>query len=220
MEWFKGTVSCACAGCGETPYAKLVTQLFGDRMYIANATGCSSIWGGSSPSTPYTTDVNGHGPAWANSLFEDNAEYGLGMFIAQDTLRNTNIAKLEKIAEENADVKPVVDKFIETKNDAAANKVATDELLKAIANINSKEAKDVLADKEYLSKKSCWIFGGDGWAYDIGFGGVDHVLASGEDVNILVFDTEVYSNTGGQSSKATPTGAIAQFAAAGKEVKK
>ena len=172
------------------------------------------------PSTPYTIDVNGHGPAWANSLFEDNAEYGLGMFIAQDTLRNTNIAKLEKIAEENADVKPVVDKFIETKNDAAANKVATDELLKAIANINSKEAKDVLADKEYLSKKSCWIFGGDGWAYDIGFGGVDHVLASGEDVNILVFDTEVYSNTGGQSSKATPTGAIAQFAAAGKEVKK
>lgn len=168
----------------------------------------------------YTIDVNGHGPAWANSLFEDNAEYGLGMFIAQDTLRNTNIAKLEKIAEENADVKPVVDKFIETKNDAAANKVATDELLKAIANINSKEAKDVLADKEYLSKKSCWIFGGDGWAYDIGFGGVDHVLASGEDVNILVFDTEVYSNTGGQSSKATPTGAIAQFAAAGKEVKK
>ena len=189
-------------------------------MYIANATGCSSIWGGSSPSTPYTIDANGHGPAWANSLFEDNAEYGLGMFIAQDTLRNTNIAKLEKIAEENADVKPVVDKFIETKNDAAANKVATDELLKAIANINSKEAKDVLADKEYLSKKSCWIFGGDGWAYDIGFGGVDHVLASGEDVNILVFDTEVYSNTGGQSSKATPTGAIAQFAAAGKEVKK
>ena len=210
----------AALGCGETPYAKLVTQLFGDRMYIANATGCSSIWGGSSPSTPYTIDVNGHGPAWANSLFEDNAEYGLGMFIAQDTLRNTNIAKLEKIAEENADVKPVVDKFIETKNDAAANKVATDELLKAIANINSKEAKDVLADKEYLSKKSCWIFGGDGWAYDIGFGGVDHVLASGEDVNILVFDTEVYSNTGGQSSKATPTGAIAQFAAAGKEVKK
>ena len=210
----------ACAGCGETPYAKLVTQLFGDRMYIANATGCSSIWGGSSPSTTYTIDANGHGPAWANSLFEDNAEYGLGMFIAQDTLRNTNIAKLEKIAEENADVKPVVDKFIETKNDAAANKVATDELLKAIANINSKEAKDVLADKEYLSKKSCWIFGGDGWAYDIGFGGVDHVLASGEDVNILVFDTEVYSNTGGQSSKATPTGAIAQFAAAGKEVKK
>ncbi len=210
----------ACAGCGETPYAKLVTQLFGDRMYIANATGCSSIWGGSSPSTPYTVNAEGHGPAWANSLFEDNAEYGLGMFIAQDTLRNANIAKLEKIAQENADVKPAVDKFIETKNDGIANKVATDELLKAIANINSQEAKDVLADKEYLAKKSCWIFGGDGWAYDIGFGGVDHVLASGEDVNVLVFDTEVYSNTGGQSSKSTPTGAIAQFAAAGKEVKK
>lgn len=210
----------ACAGCGETPYAKLVTQLFGDRMYIANATGCSSIWGGSSPSTPYTVDAAGHGPAWANSLFEDNAEYGLGMFIAQDTLRNANIAKLEKIAAENAAAKPAIDKFIETKNDAEANRVATDELLKAIANINSQEAKDVLADKEYLAKKSCWIFGGDGWAYDIGFGGVDHVLASGEDVNVLVFDTEVYSNTGGQSSKATPTGAIAQFAAAGKEVKK
>ncbi len=210
----------ACAGCGETPYAKLVTQLFGDRMYIANATGCSSIWGGSSPSTPYTVDAAGHGPAWANSLFEDNAEYGLGMFIAQDTLRNANIAKLEKIAAENAAAKPAIDKFIATKNDAEANRVATDELLKAIANINSQEAKDVLADKEYLAKKSCWIFGGDGWAYDIGFGGVDHVLASGEDVNVLVFDTEVYSNTGGQSSKATPTGAIAQFAAAGKEVKK
>ena len=142
------------------------------------------------------------------------------MYIAQNTLRERNIEKLEKIAAENADVKPAVDKFIETKNCADANKVATDELLKAIANLSSQEAKDVLADKEYLSKKSCWIFGGDGWAYDIGFGGVDHVLASGEDVNILVFDTEVYSNTGGQSSKATPTGAIAQFAAAGKEVKK
>ncbi|MDY3031370.1 MAG: pyruvate:ferredoxin (flavodoxin) oxidoreductase [Clostridia bacterium] len=210
----------ACAGCGETPYAKLVTQLFGDRMFIANATGCSSIWGGSAPSTPYCADENGNGPAWANSLFEDNAEYGYGMFLAQDTLRNRNIEKLEKIAAENADVKPVVDKFIETKDDAAANRVATDGLLKAIANLSSQEAKDVLADKEYLSKKSCWIFGGDGWAYDIGFGGVDHVLASGEDVNILVFDTEVYSNTGGQSSKSTPTGAIAQFAAAGKEVKK
>ncbi len=210
----------ACAGCGETPYAKLVTQLFGDRMYLANATGCSSIWGGSCPSTPYTTNSDGHGPAWANSLFEDNAEFGLGMYIAQNTLREANIARLEKIAAENADVKPAVDKFIETKNDGEANKVATDELLKAIANINSEEAKNVIADKEFLSKKSCWIFGGDGWAYDIGFGGVDHAIASGEDINILVFDTEVYSNTGGQSSKATPTGAIAQFAAAGKEVKK
>ena len=218
MPYFE--VSGSCPGCGEAPYYRLASQLFGKDMLIANATGCSMIYCSATPTNPFVQDENGEGVAWANSLFEDNAEYGLGMFIAQDTLRNTNIAKLEKIAEENADVKPVVDKFIETKNDAAANKVATDELLKAIANINSKEAKDVLADKEYLSKKSCWIFGGDGWAYDIGFGGVDHVLASGEDVNILVFDTEVYSNTGGQSSKATPTGAIAQFAAAGKEVKK
>ena len=210
----------ACAGCGETPYAKLVTQLFGDRMYIANATGCSSIWGGSSPSTPYAADKNGHGPAWANSLFEDNAEYGYGMFLGQKALRNANIAKLEKIAEDEPSVKPQIEKFLETKNCGVQNKVATDELLKAIANLNSKEAKDVLADKEYLAKKSVWVFGGDGWAYDIGFGGVDHVLASGEDVNIMVFDTEVYSNTGGQSSKSTPTGAIAQFAAAGKQVKK
>ncbi|MFQ7292900.1 MAG: pyruvate:ferredoxin (flavodoxin) oxidoreductase [Monoglobales bacterium] len=210
----------ACAGCGETPYAKLVTQLFGDRMFIANATGCSSIWGGSAPSTPYTTNAQGEGPAWANSLFEDNAEFGLGMFIAQDTLREQTIAKAEKIAETDADVKAAFDKFIETKNDGAANKVPTKELIEAISRLSSDEAKDVLADKDYLSKKSCWIFGGDGWAYDIGFGGVDHALASGNDINILVFDTEVYSNTGGQSSKATPTGAIAQFAAAGKETKK
>ena len=210
----------ACAGCGETPYAKLITQLFGDRMYIANATGCSSIWGGSSPSTPYTANKEGRGPAWANSLFEDNAEYGYGMFLGQKALRNANIAKLEKIAEEEPSVKPAIDKFMETKDCGVSNKVATEELLKAIANLNSKEAKDVLADKDFLAKKSVWVFGGDGWAYDIGFGGVDHVLASGEDVNIMVFDTEVYSNTGGQSSKATPTGAIAQFAAAGKAVKK
>ncbi|MBQ2663166.1 MAG: pyruvate:ferredoxin (flavodoxin) oxidoreductase, partial [Clostridia bacterium] len=181
---------------------------------------CSSIWGGSCPSTPYTTNSEGHGPAWANSLFEDNAEFGLGMFIAQNTMREANIARLKTVAETNPETKGAVDKFIETKNDADANKVATAELLKAIENINSEEAKNVIADKEYLSKKSCWIFGGDGWAYDIGFGGVDHALASGEDINVLVFDTEVYSNTGGQSSKATPTGAIAQFAAAGKEVKK
>ena len=210
----------ACAGCGETPYAKLVTQLYGDRMFIANATGCSSIWGASCPSAPYTVDANGNGPAWANSLFEDNAEFGLGMYVAQNTLREQNIAKVAKVAEENPEIKPVFDKFIETKDSSIDNKVPADELIKAIANINSQEAKDVLADKEYLSKKSCWMFGGDGWAYDIGFGGVDHALASGEDVNILVFDTEVYSNTGGQSSKATPTGAIAKFAAAGKEVKK
>ncbi len=210
----------ACAGCGETPYAKLVTQLFGDRMYIANATGCSSIWGGSAPSTPYTTDSEGKGPAWANSLFEDNAEYGYGMFLGQKAIREKNIEKLEKMAEAEPSVAPAIAKYLDTKNCGVANRVATDELLKAIANLNSQEAKDVIADKDYLNKKSVWIFGGDGWAYDIGFGGVDHVLASGEDVNIMVFDTEVYSNTGGQSSKATPTGAIAQFAAAGKAVKK
>ena len=210
----------ACAGCGETPYAKLVTQLYGDRMFIANATGCSSIWGGSAPSTPYAADENGYGPAWANSLFEDNAEYGYGMYLAQDTLRNAVIDKAKKVAEGNAEVKSAFDKFMETKDCGACNKVYADELVKAVAAVNSDEAKAVLADKEYLSKKSVWIFGGDGWAYDIGFGGLDHVLASGEDVNVLVFDTEVYSNTGGQSSKSTPTGAIAQFAAAGKEVKK
>ncbi len=210
----------ACAGCGETPYAKLITQLFGDRMYIANATGCSSIWGGSAPSTPYTTNKEGRGPAWANSLFEDNAEYGYGMYLGQKALREANISKLEKIAQQAPETKPAIEKFLETKELGFDNKVATDELLKAIANVNSQEAKDVLADKEFLAKKSVWIFGGDGWAYDIGFGGVDHVLASGEDVNIMVFDTEVYSNTGGQSSKSTPTGAIAQFAAAGKVVKK
>ena len=210
----------ACAGCGETPYAKLVTQLFGDKMFIANATGCSSIWGASCPSVPYTMDKNGNGPAWANSLFEDNAEFGLGMYVAQNTLREQNIEKIAKIAETDAAVKTAFDKFLETKNCTISNKVDADELIKAVAAVNSQEAKDVLADKEYLSKKSCWVFGGDGWAYDIGYGGLDHVLATGEDVNVLVFDTEVYSNTGGQSSKATPTGAIAKFAAAGKEVKK
>ena len=210
----------ACAGCGETPYAKLVTQLFGDRMYIANATGCSSIWGGSAPATPYTTNAKGFGPAWANSLFEDNAEFGYGMFLAQNTLRESAIANAAKVAEGDATVKAAYDKFMETKDCGACNKVAADELIKAISNVNSEEAKNVLADKDFLAKKSVWVFGGDGWAYDIGFGGVDHVLAAGEDVNILVFDTEVYSNTGGQSSKSTPTGAIAQFAAAGKEVKK
>ncbi len=210
----------ACAGCGETPYAKLVTQLFGDRMYIANATGCSSIWGGSSPSTPYTADENGRGPAWANSLFEDNAEYGFGIYLGQKALRESNIERLERIAEDAPEAKPAIEKFLETKNLGTENKVATEELLKSISNIGSEDAKNVIADKEYLAKKSVWIFGGDGWAYDIGFGGLDHVIASGEDVNIMVFDTEVYSNTGGQSSKSTPTGAIAQFAAAGKAIKK
>ena len=212
----------ACAGCGETPYAKLVTQLFGDRMYIANATGCSSIWGGSAPSTPYTTNKAGKGPAWANSLFEDNAEFGYGMFLAQNTLRQRAVSmllNLQKTAKK-ADVKKAIEGYLSTLNDGAANSPATDTLIATLEACGCAEAKEILALKDYLRKKSMWIFGGDGWAYDIGFGGVDHVLASGEDVNIFVFDTEVYSNTGGQSSKSTPTGAIAQFAAAGKEVKK
>ncbi len=211
----------ACAGCGETPYAKLVTQLFGDRMYIANATGCSSIWGGSAPATPYAANAKGEGPAWANSLFEDNAEYGYGMFLAQETLRNQLIEKVENV-KENADdaAKAIIDKFLVTKSDGSANKVAAEELVEVLTKMNTPEAAEILSKKEYLSKKSVYIFGGDGWAYDIGFGGLDHVIASHQDVNVVVFDTEVYSNTGGQASKATPTGAIAQFAAAGKEVKK
>ncbi len=211
----------ACAGCGETPYAKLVTQLFGDRMFIANATGCSSIWGGSAPSTPYTVNKEGKGPAWANSLFEDNAEYGYGMFLAQNTLRQRAVVKLlemEKSAK--GGLKTAIENYMSTMNDGNANKAATAELVKALEGSKSKEAEEVLELKDYLGKKSMWVFGGDGWAYDIGFGGLDHVIASGEDVNIFVFDTEVYSNTGGQSSKSTPTGAVAQFAAAGKETKK
>ena len=211
----------ACAGCGETPYAKLVTQIAGDRMYIANATGCSSIWGGSAPATPYTVNKAGEGPAWANSLFEDNAEYGYGMFLAQSTLRNQLIEKVEAVKETADDAaKAVIDKFLVTKNDGTANKVAAAELIEVLTKMGTEEANEILKKKEYLNKKSVYIFGGDGWAYDIGFGGLDHVIASHQDVNIVVFDTEVYSNTGGQASKATPTGAIAQFAAAGKEVKK
>jgi pyruvate-ferredoxin/flavodoxin oxidoreductase len=214
----------ACAGCGETPYAKLVTQLFGDRMYISNATGCSSIWGGSAPSTPYTTNKAGKGPAWANSLFEDNAEHGYGMFLAQSVLRNRAINKVKALYEvaEKEEVKAIIKEYLDTVDDAKANAVATEKLVKAIEDCGCcrPEGKAVLACKDYLSKKSMWIFGGDGWAYDIGFGGLDHVIASGENVNIFVFDTEVYSNTGGQASKSTPTGAIAQFAAAGKVVKK
>ena len=212
----------ACAGCGETPYAKLITQLFGDRMYIANATGCSSIWGGSSPSTPYTTNKEGKGPAWANSLFEDNAEYGYGMFLANSTLRQRVVSKvlaLQKTAKD-AKLKTAIENYLSTMTLGKENKIATDALVAALEADKSADAKAILAEKDFLSKKSIWIFGGDGWAYDIGFGGLDHVIASGEDVNIFVFDTEVYSNTGGQSSKATPTGAIAQFAAAGKVVKK
>ncbi|HOV40800.1 MAG TPA: thiamine pyrophosphate-dependent enzyme, partial [Oscillospiraceae bacterium] len=211
----------ACAGCGETPYAKLVTQLFGDRMYIANATGCSSIWGGSAPSTPYTTNKEGKGPAWANSLFEDNAEYGYGMFLAQNTLRQRAVSKLlelEKTA--GGELKTAIEGYLSTLNLGNENKAAAAKLVAELEKSSDALAKDVLKLKDYLAKKSVWIFGGDGWAYDIGFGGLDHVIASGEDVNILVFDTEVYSNTGGQSSKATPAGAIAQFAAAGKAIKK
>jgi len=212
----------ACAGCGETPYAKLVTQLFGERMFIANATGCSSIWGGSMPSTPYTVSKNGRGPVWANSLFEDNAEYGYGMMLAQKTIRERLKGKIEALLAntDNEELKAAAQRYLDTYNNGKENSQATSALIRAMEACGCEACQEILKDKEYLSKKSHWIFGGDGWAYDIGFGGLDHVLASGEDVNILVFDTEVYSNTGGQSSKATPTGAIAQFAAAGKEVRK
>lgn len=212
----------ACAGCGETPYAKLVTQLFGDRMYISNATGCSSIWGGSSPSTPYTVNKDGHGPAWANSLFEDNAEYGYGLYLAQATMRNSLITKVLELSKtaEKPDVKAAAEEYLSTVDCGDKNKAATQKLIAALEACGCDKAQEILKHKEFLAKKSVWVFGGDGWAYDIGFGGLDHVLASGEDINILVFDTEVYSNTGGQSSKSTPTGAVAQFAAAGKEVKK
>ena len=210
----------ACAGCGETPYARLITQLFGDRMYIANATGCSSIWGNSSPSTPYTTNRFGRGPAWDNSLFEDNAEFGLGMALANKAIRKRLNEELQKAVAEDASLKEAYDKWVETYESSAANLPATTDLIAALEKSSSAKAKEILAEKDFLNKKSHWIFGGDGWAYDIGFGGLDHVIASGEDVNIMVFDTEVYSNTGGQSSKATPTGAIAQFAAAGKAIRK
>ena len=213
----------ACAGCGETPYAKLITQLFGDRMYIANATGCSSIWGNSSPSTPYTVNEKGQGPAWSNSLFEDNAEFGYGMLLAQKALRNGLKAKVESVAVSEAaseEVKSACKEWLDTFNCGATNGTATDNLVAALEGADCEVCKDIVNNKDFLAKKSQWIFGGDGWAYDIGFGGVDHVLASGQDINIMVFDTEVYSNTGGQSSKSTPTGAIAQFAAGGKEVKK
>ena len=212
----------ACAGCGETPYAKLITQLFGDRMYIANATGCSSIWGNSSPSTPYTVNEKGQGPAWSNSLFEDNAEFGYGMLLAQNAIRAGLKAKVEALVKSgsNADVKAAGQEWLDTYGVGATNGAATDKLIAALEACGCDEAKEILKNKNYLSKKSQWIFGGDGWAYDIGFGGVDHVLASGQDVNIMVFDTEVYSNTGGQASKSTQPGAVAQFAAGGKEVKK
>ena len=212
----------ACAGCGETPYAKLITQLFGDRMYIANATGCSSIWGNSSPSTPYTVNEKGHGPAWSNSLFEDAAEFGYGMLLANNALRGALKEKVEDLVAngQNEDVKAAGQEWLDTYGSGIANGPATDKLVAALEACGCDKAQEILKDKQYLAKKSQWIFGGDGWAYDIGFGGLDHVLASGQDVNVMVFDTEVYSNTGGQSSKSTPIGATAQFAAGGKETKK
>lgn len=217
----------ACAGCGETPYAKLVTQLFGDRMFIANATGCSSIWGASAPATPYTKNKKGYGPAWQNSLFEDNAEFGLGMALGQKAIRNRLIEYVEGIQKDtdSADIKTACQNYLDTVTDSTSSRPATDALIAELEK-NTEDAKvgelvkKTLVDKDELAKKSMWIFGGDGWAYDIGFGGLDHVIASGENVNILVFDTEVYSNTGGQASKATPVGSVAQFAAAGKAVKK
>ncbi len=210
----------ACAGCGETPYAKLLTQLFGDRMYIGNATGCSSIWGNSSPSTPYTVNKAGKGPAWSNSLFEDAAEFGYGMYLGQKAIRKELKHKVEAIIETNDSLKEAGQNYLDTFTSGATNGKATDALVAALEADGSEAAKAILDQKDFLSKKSQWIFGGDGWAYDIGFGGLDHVLASGEDINIMVFDTEVYSNTGGQSSKSTPTGAVAQFAAGGKGTKK
>lgn len=237
----------ACAGCGETPYAKLTTQLFGERMYITNATGCSSIWGGSFPSNPYTVSQSGFGPAWANSLFEDTAEYGYGMFLAQKAIRDRLISKVNDLialAYCDQPLKQAAQSWLDTLEDGQQNKLASDELVAALhagldVDLTGTEwekhwlengkvckceactlAREILEEKDYLGKKSVWVFGGDGWAYDIGFGGLDHVIAAGEDVNILVFDTEVYSNTGGQASKATPIGAIAQFAAAGKNIGK
>ncbi len=212
----------ACAGCGETPYVKLTTQLFGDRMTIANATGCSSIYGGSAPSTPYTTNKDGKGPAWANSLFEDNAEFGFGMAVASDKLRARIERKFNEALSLNvpAELKEAMQNWIDTKDDGEKSQSATDAVIPLLEKSNEPFAKEVLELKQYLVKKSHWIFGGDGWAYDIGFGGLDHVIASGENVNILVLDTEVYSNTGGQSSKATPIGAVAKFAASGKKIRK
>ena len=221
----------ACGGCGETPYAKLATQLFGDKMFIANATGCSSIWGGSAPATPYTVNKKGHGPAWENSLFEDNAEFGLGMTLAQNAVRGRLAELTEKlIAVEyaTAEIKEAGQKWLDTMADRVENGPATEAFIAALEEgvipgckcEACTLASQILKDKDFLAKKSMWILGGDGWAYDIGFGGLDHALASGEDINVLVFDTEVYSNTGGQASKSTPCGSVAQFAATGKATKK
>ena len=214
----------ACAGCGETPYIKTITQLFGDRMMVANATGCTSIYSGSAPSTPYCTNAQGHGPAWANSLFEDNAEFGLGMYLGVESQRDfiqhkmeDAIANCSKCSDES---KVAMQEWIDGRNDAAASKAATEKLLPLIENCECETCKDIYARKQFLAKRSQWIIGGDGWGYDIGYGGLDHVIASGKDVNILIVDTEVYSNTGGQSSKSTPVGAVAKFASAGKRIRK
>ena len=213
----------ACAGCGETPYVKLVTQLFGDRMMIANATGCSSIYGGSAPTCPYTVNEEGHGPAWANSLFEDNAEFGFGMFLATAQRRaklEENLLKVKEANPDKAELVAAIDEWVAGKEEAEASKAAAKKLIALMDGCDCDLCKACMADKDLLVKKSQWIFGGDGWAYDIGYGGVDHVLAQNQDVNILVLDTEVYSNTGGQASKSSPTGAVAKFAAAGKRTKK
>ncbi|HJB57069.1 MAG TPA: pyruvate:ferredoxin (flavodoxin) oxidoreductase [Candidatus Flavonifractor intestinipullorum] len=216
----------SCAGCAETAYARLVTQVCGERMYITNATGCSSIWGGPAATSPYTVNKEGKGPAWANSLFEDNAEHGLGLYLGQKAIRDRLISKLVEMAAADAtpaEAKAAIQAFLDTKDDGAANGPATKALIAELekgAEAGCANCKEVLQEKEYLNKKAVWIFGGDGWAYDIGYGGLDHVLASGEDVNVFVFDTEVYSNTGGQASKASNIGQVAQFAAAGKRVAK
>ncbi|MDD3046030.1 MAG: thiamine pyrophosphate-dependent enzyme, partial [Candidatus Delongbacteria bacterium] len=213
----------ACAGCGETPYIKAITQLYGDRMMVANATGCSSIYGGSAPSTPYCANAEGKGPAWANSLFEDNAEYGFGMALAVSKLRDRIALKMNS-AVEGGKIKPetkaAFESWIAEKDSAEGSKKASDLVRKAIASESGEIIEDIKKLDQYLIKKSVWIFGGDGWAYDIGYGGLDHVIASGDDVNLLVLDTEVYSNTGGQSSKSTPVGAVAKFAASGKKIRK
>ena len=211
----------SCAGCAETSYARLITQLFGEKMFISNATGCSSIWGGTASISPYTTNkASGHGPAWINSLFEDNAEHGLGMQIGYETVRENLITKVEALKGKSADLDAAIEKFLETKNNTKANDAPAKALVAALEADGSAEAAEILKDKQYLAKKSFWIFGGDGWAYDIGYGGLDHVLASGHDVNVMVFDTEMYSNTGGQASKASNIGEVCQFAAAGKEIGK
>jgi len=214
----------ACAGCGETPYVKLISQLFGDRMLIANATGCSSIYGGSAPTVPYTVNGEGHGPAWANSLFEDNAEFGLGLVLAYKQRRAKLADLVTQLAEANPDAKALCEAWLAGMDNAAESKAAGKALLDYVGGCTDCDCdglcEEIAEMADLVTKKSTWVIGGDGWAYDIGYGGLDHVIASGEDINILVLDTEVYSNTGGQASKSTPTGSIAKFAASGKRVRK